>query len=207
MVLDRNETSNSIEILCAFPFLLPYLYPIPTTPTLAQHEPFSSPPARGQVLASPAAKELRHQVYPQGRHVSFHLSVGAPPLSRPKLIFNQLCHIFRRLRVQTTGTRDFRHHTIVAAPSNLRRDGVALEKLAEWDPLPKPRVLPNGLEYAGRVATRLEKRVEWNPERIMWWLNHGAEPTHRVVWLLEKVRLPELSLSVKRHLQSLSCRE
>lgn len=52
-----------------------------------------------------------------------------------------------------------------------------------------------GRNVAGRDATRYEKRVEWNEDRIRWWLKEGnAQPTTRVVFLLEKVRSLSLSL-------------
>lgn len=70
----------------------------------------------------------------------------------------------------------------------MRRDALPLEKLGEWDGVPKMRVLPNAVDWAGHSAERFEKRVEWNESRIMWWLNEGgAKPTTKVVWMLEKV--------------------
>lgn len=81
-----------------------------------------------------------------------------------------------RLRLARHGQKHTPYYHIVAVNASKRRDARPLEKLGEYDPIPR----------AG-PSERLEKKVEWNAERIKYWLGVGAEPTETVVKLLEKV--------------------
>lgn len=67
---------------------------------------------------------------------------------------------------------------------NLRkaRDAKPIEKLGEYDPV--PRVLGTG-PGAGTPG-KGHKRVEWSKERIGYWLDQGALPSKSVVALFER---------------------
>jgi small subunit ribosomal protein S16 len=97
-----------------------------------------------------------------------------------------------------------RHHLQVAINSSKRRDAKPLEKLGEYDPIPRlPGTSPfmshhsSGPSSSSGVISpaasalahglKKEKRIEWDVERIRHWLDVGAEPTETVVKLLERV--------------------
>jgi len=70
-----------------------------------------------------------------------------------------------------------------------------LEKLGEYDPIPKTRntsFIPESNRVFGsakHVEQPKEKNVQWDIGRIKWWLSQGAEPTGSVVKLLSRVSL------------------
>lgn len=74
---------------------------------------------------------------------------------------------------------------LIAINLKKARDAKPIEKLGEYDPV--PRILGTG-PGAGRPGQG-HKRVEWSSERIRYWLDQGAQPSKTVVALLEKVRL------------------
>lgn len=82
---------------------------------------------------------------------------------------------------------------IVAINSSKRRDARPLEKLGEYDPIPRIPIehakMPPKAHVFGqeKVVIPKEKRIEWNVERIKYWLAVGAQPTQTVVKLLERV--------------------
>ncbi|TXT05003.1 hypothetical protein VHUM_03823 [Vanrija humicola] len=96
-----------------------------------------------------------------------------------------------RLRLARHGQRHTPVFHIVAIRSSKRRDARPLEKLGEYDPIPRVPVgtkLPSSAYVFGEEKTELpkEKRIEWNVERIRYWLGVGAQPTRSVVKLLER---------------------
>ena len=110
-----------------------------------------------------------------------------------------------RLRLARHGTRNNPFYHVVAIQNTKARDARPIEKLGEYDPVPRPlrSVLPNPVRqrlqdrpgYTGQVITpgistqpRLEKRLEWNEDRIRYWLNTGAQPSKPVARLLDRVR-------------------
>lgn len=97
-----------------------------------------------------------------------------------------------RIRLARHGQRNTPHYHIVAIPSSKRRDAKPLEKLGEYDPIPRlPSTahLPSSSKVFGgsEVVVPKEKRIEWDVKRIQYWLSVGAEPTRSVVKLLERV--------------------
>lgn len=88
----------------------------------------------------------------------------------------------------------------VAINGRNRREALPIEKLGEYDPIPRiPRspfhpdlssLSMRGLFANGPVpGVQPEKKIVWNTERIKWWLANGAQPSETVVKLLEKVRV------------------
>ena len=99
-----------------------------------------------------------------------------------------------RIRLARHGQRNTPHYHIVAINASKRRDAKPLEKLGEYDPIPRlPSTahLPSASKVFGgaEVAIPKEKRIEWDVARINYWLGVGAEPTRSVVKLLERVSL------------------
>lgn len=107
-----------------------------------------------------------------------------------------------RLRLARHGTRNNPFYHIVAIADHKPRDARPLEKLGEYDPVPRPRafVVPKlqpdrpvvssgiALPDAGGVSKEIkEKRLEWNTERISYWLSVGAQPSPPVAKMLDKV--------------------
>lgn len=97
-----------------------------------------------------------------------------------------------RIRLARHGQRNTPSYHIVAINSSKRRDARPLEKLGEYDPIPRlPSVdhLPSSSKVFGgeTVEVPKEKRIEWDVGRIRYWLGVGAEPTRSVVKLLERV--------------------
>jgi small subunit ribosomal protein S16 len=97
-----------------------------------------------------------------------------------------------RLRLARHGQRNNPYYHIVAINASKRRDARPLEKLGEYDPIPR-LIGPSGLPVSAKVfgtergQAHKEKKVEWNVERIRYWLGVGAEPTRALVKLLERV--------------------
>ncbi|MCG6901941.1 MAG: 30S ribosomal protein S16 [Rhodobacter sp.] len=75
-----------------------------------------------------------------------------------------------KIRLSRGGSKKRPHYSIVAADSRMPRDGRFLEKLGTYNPL-----LPKDSE----------ERVKMDLERVQHWLGKGAQPTDRVVRMLE----------------------
>lgn len=107
-----------------------------------------------------------------------------------------------RLRLARHGTRNNPFFHIVAIRSAKPRDARPIEKLGEYDPIPKipsSSALPSSSKVFGGneagVEVRKEKRIEWDVERIKYWLGVGAQPTRSMVKLLERVSAASTSLN------------
>ena len=105
-----------------------------------------------------------------------------------------------RIRLSRHGMRNAPLYHIVAIPAGKAREGRPLEKLGEYDPIPKTRdttFIPQSNRVFGsakHVEQPKEKNVQWDIGRIKWWLSQGAEPTGSVVKLLSRVsQLPVAS--------------
>lgn len=120
-----------------------------------------------------------------------------------------------RLRLARHGTRNNPFYHIVAIADHKPRDARPIEKLGEYDPIPRVRkykppafnadapVLSSGLPTHSTIASTskspavgtslapnkpiLEKKLEWNTERIKYWLQVGALPSKPVAKMLDKV--------------------
>ena len=75
-----------------------------------------------------------------------------------------------KIRLARAGAKKRPYYRIVVADSRSPRDGRYIERIGTYDPL-----LPKGSE--GRI-----KLVE---ERVKHWLQHGAQPTDRVLRFLD----------------------
>ena len=109
-----------------------------------------------------------------------------------------------RLRLARHGTRNNPFYHLVAIQNTKARDARPIEKLGEYDPVPR-RVRPaqmhhmhgenrpgfNGQIISPGIQTdvRMEKRIEWNENRIKYWLNTGAQPRKPVARLLDRAGL------------------
>lgn len=128
-----------------------------------------------------------------------------------------------RLRLARHGSRNNPFYHVVAIRDKAARDARPIEKLGEYDPIPRPRqsgkqpvqawehvgvasssaqdlrtqadrpILSSGLEGAGKPP--MEKRIEWNVSRIHYWLGVGAQPSKPVARLLDRVSDDWLALS------------
>lgn len=97
-----------------------------------------------------------------------------------------------RIRLARHGQRHNPFYHLVVIPSTKARDARPIEKLGEYDPIPRlPSTadLPSSSMIFGKKteAAPKEKKVTWNVERIRYWLDTGAQPTRSVVKLLERV--------------------
>ncbi|ELU42585.1 ribosomal s16 domain-containing protein [Rhizoctonia solani AG-1 IA] len=81
-----------------------------------------------------------------------------------------------RLRLACRGQRNRPFYHIVAINVRKARDAKPIEKLGEYDPIPKP--LPENPSVT-------EKRITWDADRIQYWLGVGAQPSPTVARLLE----------------------
>lgn len=118
-----------------------------------------------------------------------------------------------RLRLARHGTRNNPFYHLVAIQNTKARDARPIEKLGEYDPVPRPvrqapAAQPKRAEdrpgYNGEVIRSgivakpvLEKRMEWNEDRIKYWLNTGAQPTKSVFRLLYRVRFSYLPTNTR----------
>lgn len=110
-----------------------------------------------------------------------------------------------RLRLARHGTRSNPFYHLVAIQNTKPRDARPIEKLGEYDPVPKPEfprplhaalaVSENRPGFNGEVIRSgvhekpiMRKRLEWNEDRIRYWLGTGAQPTKTVFKLLHRVR-------------------
>lgn len=119
-----------------------------------------------------------------------------------------------RLRLSRQGTKNNPFYHLVAIADHKPRDARPIEKLGEYDPiprripiLPKPNPTSNSNstpttnskgkaieKNGGQLITsglptgfRLEKRLEWDQSRIKHWLEKGAQPSRPVAKLLDRV--------------------
>ncbi|GMK56714.1 hypothetical protein CspeluHIS016_0305540 [Cutaneotrichosporon spelunceum] len=97
-----------------------------------------------------------------------------------------------RLRLARHGQKRAPVFHIVAINSSKPRNARPIEKLGEYDPIPRIPIehskMPPPAHVFGsdKVSIQKEKRIEWNVERIKYWLAVGAQPTLTVVKLLER---------------------
>ncbi|KAI3628146.1 MRPS16 [Malassezia furfur] len=111
-----------------------------------------------------------------------------------------------RLRLARHGTRSNPFYHLVAIQNTKARDALPIEKLGEYDPVPKPeydqptpsrqQAGENRPGYNGEVIKSgihvkpvLRKRLEWNEDRIRYWLGVGAQPSKPVFKLLYRTGL------------------
>lgn len=109
-----------------------------------------------------------------------------------------------RLRLARHGTRNNPFYHIVAIQNSKARNARPIEKLGEYDPVPRPArqtapptayaKLKNAPGYNGDIITsgissqvQMEKHLEWNEERILYWLKTGAQPSKPMARLLDRV--------------------
>lgn len=105
-----------------------------------------------------------------------------------------------RLRLARHGTRNSPFYHLVAIADHKPRDARPIEKLGEYDPVPRIRkfLAPQVGQHGNAAVTssglpseedlkRKEKRLEWNTERIRYWLSVGAQPSKPVAKMLDKV--------------------
>jgi small subunit ribosomal protein S16 len=83
-----------------------------------------------------------------------------------------------KIRLARGGSKKRPFYSIVATDSRMPRDGRFIEKLGTYNPL-----LPKDSE----------DRVKMNIERVQYWLGEGAQPTDRVVRMLEAAGVKEKS--------------
>jgi small subunit ribosomal protein S16 len=81
-----------------------------------------------------------------------------------------------KIRLARAGSKKRPFYRIVATDSRMPRDGRFLEKLGTYNPL-----LPKDSE----------QRVKMDAERIQHWLDRGAQPTDRILRMLEAAGLRE----------------
>ncbi|KDN45166.1 hypothetical protein RSAG8_05081, partial [Rhizoctonia solani AG-8 WAC10335] len=84
-----------------------------------------------------------------------------------------------RLRLARHGQRNRPFYHVVAINVRKARDAKPIEKLGEYDPIPKP--LPDN--------PNVTKRITWDADRIRYWLGVGAQPSSTVARLLEMANL------------------
>jgi len=104
-----------------------------------------------------------------------------------------------RLRLSRQGTKNNPFYHLVAIADHKPRDARPIEKLGEYDPIPRRNpILPNSLRNHSNnrsspitsglpTGFRLEKRLEWDQDRIKHWLKEGAQPSKPVARLLDRV--------------------
>lgn len=109
-----------------------------------------------------------------------------------------------RLRLSRKGTRNNPFYHVVAINDSKPRDARPIEKLGEYDPIPRapPRLatpslaskpghgalMTSGLEPKAEQQG-VQKRLEWNEDRIKHWLGLGAQPSKPVARLLDRVSI------------------
>ncbi|SNX82450.1 related to 30S ribosomal protein S16 [Melanopsichium pennsylvanicum] len=122
-----------------------------------------------------------------------------------------------RIRMSRQGTRNSPFYHIVAINHSKPRDARPIEKLGEFDPIPRPiastssrlptpfagslahknsslpghgGLMTSGLAQESKGAeSKLQKRLEWNENRIKHWLQLGAQPSKPVARLLDRAGL------------------
>ena len=81
------------------------------------------------------------------------------------------------IRLSRQGRKKRPHYAVVVADSRKPRDGRFIEKLGTYNPL---------------LNKDDEGRVKLNSERVTYWLEQGAQPSHRVAVFLGKAGLAEM---------------
>jgi small subunit ribosomal protein S16 len=76
-----------------------------------------------------------------------------------------------KIRLARGGSKKRPYYHVVVADARSPRDGRFLEKVGSWNPM---------------LAKDDAKRVEIDAERIKHWLDHGAQPTDRVLRFLDE---------------------
>lgn len=79
-----------------------------------------------------------------------------------------------KIRLARGGSKKNPHYSIVIADARSPRDGRFIEKIGTFDPM-----LPD----------ESEARLVLNADRAKYWLEHGAQPTDRVLRFLDKAGL------------------
>ncbi len=74
-----------------------------------------------------------------------------------------------KIRLARGGSKKRPYYHIVIADARSPRDGRFLENVGSWNPM---------------LAKDSEGRIQLNAERIQHWLDHGAQPTDRVLRFL-----------------------
>ena len=97
-----------------------------------------------------------------------------------------------KIRLARHGYRNNPYYHIVTIEASKARDAQPLEKLGEYDPIPRipsTSALPPQAKVWGKEKgiVKKEKLITWDVDRIRYWLGVGAEPTPTVVKLLERV--------------------
>lgn len=111
-----------------------------------------------------------------------------------------------RLRLSRQGTRNNPFYHVVAINDSKPRDARPIEKLGEFDPIPRARpsarlptpfvgpkeghgsLMTSGLQPRQEEVVK-QKRLEWNEDRIRHWLKLGAQPSKPVARLLDRAGL------------------
>ncbi|CBQ70470.1 related to 30S ribosomal protein [Sporisorium reilianum SRZ2] len=119
-----------------------------------------------------------------------------------------------RLRLSRQGTRNNPFYHVVAINDSKPRDARPIEKLGEFDPVPRaPTAARLPTPFVGSSTTAApghgalmtsglppsapteqgqvlkQKRLEWNEDRIKHWLKLGAQPSKPVARLLDRAGL------------------
>lgn len=76
-----------------------------------------------------------------------------------------------KIRLARGGSKKRPYYHIVIADARSPRDGRFLEKVGSWNPM---------------LGKDDEKRVELDAARIQHWMEHGAQPTDRVLRFLDQ---------------------
>ena len=79
-----------------------------------------------------------------------------------------------RIRLQRLGRRNRSYFRIVVTDARVKRQGLYLEKVGQYDPVEQDK----------------EKQLAVNAERVKHWLERGAQPSDAVVSLLKKKGVP-----------------
>ena len=79
-----------------------------------------------------------------------------------------------KIRLARGGSKKRPYYTVVVADARSPRDGRFIEKLGSWNPM---------------LAKDDAARIVINGERVKHWLDHGAQPTDRVLRFLNDAGL------------------
>ncbi len=88
-----------------------------------------------------------------------------------------------KIRLRRVGAKKQPHYRVVIADSKAPRDGAFIETIGHYHPLTEPST------------------IVINEDKVLYWLEHGAQPTETVVKLLKKTgaveRIPQLKKYVR----------
>ena len=79
-----------------------------------------------------------------------------------------------KIRLARGGSKKRPYYTVVVADARSPRDGRFIEKLGSWNPM---------------LAKDDANRIVINGERVKHWIEHGAQPTDRVLRFLNDAGL------------------